>query len=120
MTFSVVQRQLWLMKKQRLSKVQAYDVARKEFYALRHAEEVEKRVTREEAMWVGAQFNKGTLEVGMELEDKVYEKWKVWAQKEVDAIELSKQAMYAGLSVEIEEEPELGDDDVPKVQPLKA
>lgn len=91
--YSVVQRQLWLMG-QNMSKAQAYDVARKEFYALRHEEEIERRVAKEEAMWVGAYFGKGPVEVGMQLEDKTYEKWKAWAEKEVAAINLLRDAAY--------------------------
>lgn len=71
---------------------QAYDVARKEFYALRHEEEVERRVQREEALWTGAYFGKGALEVGMELEDKSYESWKAWATKEVETINTQRDS----------------------------
>jgi small subunit ribosomal protein S23 len=55
-----------------MSNARAYDIARKEFYELRHEEAVERRVTREEALWSGAYFGKSALEVGMELEDKTY------------------------------------------------
>jgi small subunit ribosomal protein S23 len=62
---------------------QAYDVSRREFYRLRQQEEVEKRVVLEEARYVGAYFGKNRLEIGMHLEDREFEKWKVWAAKEV-------------------------------------
>lgn len=62
---------------------QAYDVTRREFYRLRQQEEVEKRVALEEARYVGAYFGKNRLEIGMHLEDLEFEKWKVWAAKEV-------------------------------------
>ena len=76
---------------------QAYDKARKEFYSLRHEEEVERRIAKEEALWTGAYFGKGPLEVGMELEDKTYEAWKEWAIKEVEAIDLQRASAYSGI-----------------------
>jgi small subunit ribosomal protein S23 len=76
---------------------QAYDTSRKEFYALRHEEEVERRVAKEEALWVGAYFGKGPLEVGMELEDKSFERWKEWAALEVEALQRQRDAAYTGI-----------------------
>jgi len=87
-----------------MSNAQAYDIARKEFYALRHEEEVERRVAREEASWTGAYFGKSALEVGMELEDKTYEAWKAWATREAEAIDLQRNAAYTGLGTSTEEE----------------
>jgi small subunit ribosomal protein S23 len=81
----VVQRQLWLINNVGMDSNVAYDKARKEFYALRHEEEVERRVAREEASYVGAYFGKSVLDVSMELEDKTYERWKEWATLEVAA-----------------------------------
>ncbi|KAK5997711.1 Small ribosomal subunit protein mS23 [Cladobotryum mycophilum] len=78
----VVQRQLWLMHNKNLSKRNAYDVARREFYRLRQAEEIEKRVAIEEARYVGAYFGKSRLDIGMQLEDQEFENWKIWAGKE--------------------------------------
>jgi len=86
-----------------LTEDQAYDIARKEFYRLRHREEVERRVAKEEALWTGAYFGKGVIEIGMGLEDKTYEKWKGWALKEVEAIEMQKAAAYTG-AVDIEDD----------------
>jgi len=83
---------------------QAYDKARKEFYALRLEEEIEKRVAREEAMWVGAYFGKGALDVGMELEDKTYEEWKEWAAKEVEAIGRQRDSAYTGIGTANEDD----------------
>lgn len=95
---SVVQRQLWLLNNvPDMGINQAYDIARKEFYALRHEEEVERRVQKEEALWNGAYFGKGVLEIGMELEDKTYESWKDWATKEVEAIGRQRDAAYTGI-----------------------
>ncbi|CAL3967507.1 hypothetical protein PZA11_003790 [Diplocarpon coronariae] len=99
---SVVQRQLWLVKNEGKTSAQAYDIARKEFYALRHEEEVERRVQREEALWTGAYFGKGALEVGAELEDKSYESWKAWASKEVEAMNTQRDAAYTGVDKDAE------------------
>lgn len=93
----MVQRQLWLINAAGLGKNEAYDTARKEFYALRQEEEVERRVAKEEALWVGAYFGKTALEVGMELEDKTYEHWKVWATNEVETMERQRLSAYTGI-----------------------
>lgn len=80
---SVVQRHLWLLKNQDISFERAYDQARKEFYALRLQEDVERRVAKEEALATGAFFGKSALEIGMELEDKEYERWRSKAEKQM-------------------------------------
>ncbi|RAL64521.1 hypothetical protein DID88_001995 [Monilinia fructigena] len=100
---SVVQRQLWLMHNQQMSNNEAYDKARKEFYALRQEEEIERRIAKEEAEYVGAYFHKGALEVGMELEDKSFEEWKAWATKEIEAANLQRQGAYTGVGTESED-----------------
>jgi small subunit ribosomal protein S23 len=87
-----------------MGNAQAYDVARREFYALRHEEEVERRIAREEASWTGAYFGKSAIDVGMELEDKTYESWKAWATREAEAIDLQRNAAYTGLGAGSEEE----------------
>ncbi|KAE8453106.1 mitochondrial ribosomal small subunit component [Mollisiaceae sp. DMI_Dod_QoI] len=111
---SVIQRQLWLMHNvPDMNSNQAYDIARKEFYAIRHEEEVERRVAKEEALWTGAYFGKGVLQIGMELEDKTYEAWKQWATREVEAIERQRDAAYTGVGT--------GDEEIdtdPVVQPI--
>ncbi|KAL2073218.1 hypothetical protein VTL71DRAFT_10542 [Oculimacula yallundae] len=102
---SVIQRQLWLINNNAgMSSNQAYDVARKEFYALRHEEEVERRVQREEAEWSGAYFGKGPIEIGMELEDKSYESWKAWAESEVQQMAIQRDAAYTGVNTEDDDE----------------
>lgn len=94
---SVVQRQLWLQRSvSGMTPAKAYDQARKEFYKLRHQEDVQRRVAQEEAASTGAYFHKSTLDVGMELEDKQFEEWKAWATKEVQLAEQQRSAMYAG------------------------
>ncbi|KAM0277587.1 hypothetical protein ACHAQH_005706 [Verticillium albo-atrum] len=92
---SVVQRQIWLMSNTGLPRNEAYDIARKELYALRQEEEVEKRVAREEARYVGAYFGKNKLEIAQDLEDKQYQAWKQWAQGEVLQLEQVRNANYS-------------------------
>jgi small subunit ribosomal protein S23 len=72
------------MEKEEMSKDQAYDQARKEFYKLRQREETEKRIAVEEARMVGAYFGKSLLRVGLELESKAYDRWKAWADEEIE------------------------------------
>lgn len=93
---SVVQRQMWLMKYKQLSKASAYDQARREFYKHRHLNEVRSRIAKEEALHVGAYFGKSVLEVGMELEDKAWENWKAWAEKEIDADQAMRAQIFSG------------------------
>ncbi|PQE26169.1 37S ribosomal Rsm25 protein [Rutstroemia sp. NJR-2017a BBW] len=95
---SVVQRQLWLMHNvPGMTSNRAYDIARKEFYYFRQAEEIERRVAKEEALSTGAYFGKGVLEVGMELEDQAHEAWKKWAFEQLEAIKLQKAGAYTGV-----------------------
>lgn len=93
---SVVQRHLWLLKNQDISFDRAYDQARKEFYALRLQEDVERRVAKEEALATGAYFGKSALEIGMELEDKEYERWRSKAEKQMVEKRQKRFAMYSG------------------------
>lgn len=79
-----------------MTTAEAYDQARQEFYALRHREDVERRIAKEEAEATGAYWGKSTLEVSMELEDKVYEEWKAWALKEHMATEQARESAYSG------------------------
>ncbi|MCJ1466317.1 mitochondrial ribosomal small subunit component [Pseudocyphellaria aurata] len=101
---SVVQRQLWLMKKARLPSQEAYDQARKEFYALRLQEDVERRVAKEEALATGAYFGKSALEIGMGLEDRQYEKWRSWASQRITEDKQKQFAMYGGTPEGLPEE----------------
>ncbi|KAL8634826.1 MAG: hypothetical protein Q9228_007616, partial [Teloschistes exilis] len=59
-----------------MTPARAYDQARKEFYERRLHQDVERRIAKEEAVATGAYFGKTILQVGMELEDKVFEDWK--------------------------------------------
>ncbi|PHH73863.1 hypothetical protein CDD82_5230 [Ophiocordyceps australis] len=82
---SVVQRQWWLMQNGTMSRSKAYDTARREFYWVRQRQDIERRIAVEEARWTGAYFGKTPLDVGMMLEDHAFEKWKLWAGKELKA-----------------------------------
>jgi len=64
-----------------MNKSAAYDQARKEFYAYRHQEDIERRIAREEALATGAFFGPSPQEIGMQLEDKEYERWKASAAR---------------------------------------
>lgn len=88
------------MHSENMSKDLAYDTARREFYALRQEEEIEKRVQREEARHVGAYFGPNKLQISQTLEDVQFEKWKAWAQDEVDKADASRTAAYANFGEE--------------------
>ncbi|KAK0634943.1 mitochondrial ribosomal protein S25-domain-containing protein [Bombardia bombarda] len=101
----VVQRQLYLMENgnsetngKRLSKERAYDIVRKEFYKLRHQEDVERRIAVEEARMVGGYFGKSDVQVGMELEDKEYESWKHWASIEIARLDAEKNQSHTSVA----------------------
>lgn len=96
---SVVQRQMWLMENQGRTKVEAYDIARKEFYDLRMREDIERRVTAEEALSVGAKFGKSYMDIGIELEQRALEQWK---EKAIALLQLKRgrQAAFSGTTEE--------------------
>ncbi|KAK5632586.1 hypothetical protein RRF57_008300 [Xylaria bambusicola] len=92
---SVVQRQLWMMHNvEGMTQEMAYDIVRKEFYALRHEEDVERRIAKEEALKMGAYFGKTTLQVSMELEDEQYENWRKWASKQISSVQAEQDSAY--------------------------
>ncbi|KAG8624303.1 hypothetical protein KVT40_007370 [Elsinoe batatas] len=93
---SVVQRQVWLMQNEGLTKPEAYDKARKEFYKIREAQDIDRRIAKEEAQHVGAFFGKGAIEVGLELEDREFEAWKEWSQNEVTTMRQIQGSVYSG------------------------
>jgi len=80
-----------------MTKARAYDQARREFYEERLKEDVERRVAKEEAMATGAYFGKSMLQIGMELEDKEYERWKQWALQEITEANQRQASVYTGL-----------------------
>ncbi|QGI75278.1 hypothetical protein CEK26_000187 [Fusarium fujikuroi] len=109
----VVQRQLWLMEKERLSEKKAYDITRREFYRLRQEEEIEKRVALEEAKHVGAYFGKSRIDVSHQLEDREFENWKIWAGKETERQEASRNSEIEDFGLE-EVEEDIADDAEPE------
>ncbi|KAL8380800.1 hypothetical protein RB595_005203 [Gaeumannomyces hyphopodioides] len=131
---SVVQRQMWLMnhrhmsrdrvnpsdpesrklwcRRKPLSKNAAYDKARREFYELRQEEEIERRIAREEAMMVGAYFGKNSLQVGADLENHEYERWKTWAAKRHTEREAARAAAYTSYGSTATEEVDAADVEV--------
>ena len=94
---SVVQRQVYLMEKQKMSRKDAYDQARRELYKHRRREDVERRVAREEAQLTGASFGLGPIDIGMHLENTAFEDWKLWAQNESTKSRQDTAAMYTDL-----------------------
>ncbi|KAM5343163.1 hypothetical protein ACJ41O_014129 [Fusarium nematophilum] len=115
---SVVQRQMWLMEVQKLSKRKAYDMTRREFYRLRQEEEVEKRVAVEEAKHVGAYFGKTRIDVAHGLEDREFETWKVWAGKQTEKQEAARSSEIESFG--LEEEDGLPEADAETVEAEKA
>lgn len=96
MSNSVVQRQLYLLNTvPNITKSEAYDIARREFYKLRLQEDIERRVAAEEAEATGATFGPTMLEVGMELENQEYERWKAWAKMEAQ-VQDQRAAAFVG------------------------
>lgn len=82
------------MENEGLSKEEAYDKARREFYKLRQREEIEDRVAQEEARMVGAYFGMSALQVGMKVEDKEWENWKSWAAKQIAKMANERSQAY--------------------------
>lgn len=93
------------MQNEGMNKKAAYDKARHEFYRIRHLEDVERRIAKEEALSTGAYFGKSTLEVGMQLENKMFEKWKTWAQKEITLVQAARAGMTSAIPADEEDEP---------------
>jgi small subunit ribosomal protein S23 len=99
------------MTNEKMSKAAAYDKARKEFYQCRHLEDVERRIAKEEARSTGAYFGKSAMEVGMELENKAWEDWKAWAQKEITQARQTAASSYTGpVNEEVESAVESADE----------
>lgn len=88
----------------------AYDQVRKEFYKLRQEEEIERRIAQEEARMVGAYFGQTFQQVGMQLEDQQFERWKRWATKEIEKIQREQTAAYT--SFDASDDPDAADLDV--------
>ena len=78
-----------------MTKSNAYDIARREFYRLRLREDVERRVAAEEAQAYGAEFGPSFLDIGMKLEDVQYDKWVEWARATAQ-VQDQRQAALSG------------------------
>ncbi|CAG7564224.1 unnamed protein product [Fusarium equiseti] len=96
------QRQLWLMNHDKRDLKEAYDMVRHEFYRLRQEEEIEKRVAQEEAKYVGAYFGQTRIDVAHTLEDREFENWKLWAGKETERMEQSRNSEIEDFGLEDE------------------
>lgn len=88
-----------------MSPTRAYDHARKEFYALRLQEDVERRIAKEEALATGAYFGKSALEIGMKVEDKEYERWKSWAEQKLIEKKQRAFAKFGGVDNAVPADP---------------
>lgn len=102
-----------------MTKSAAYDIARREFYRLRLQEDIERRVAAEEAEATGAVFGPTRLEIGMDLENKEYERWKEWAKLQVQLSDQRMAAFLGAPEVQAAEEQEqsVDDDATEKVAP---
>ncbi|RBR23356.1 uncharacterized protein FIESC28_03832 [Fusarium coffeatum] len=100
--YHVIQRQLWLMNHDKRDLKEAYDIVRHEFYRLRQEEEIEKRVAQEEAKHVGAYFGQTRIDVAHTLEDREFENWKLWAGKETERMEQSRNSEIEDFGLEDE------------------
>jgi small subunit ribosomal protein S23 len=90
-----------------ISKTAAYDIARREFYKLRLQEDIQRRVAAEEAEATGANFGPSYLEIGMDLENQQYEKWKAWAKTEAQIFDQKNAALSGAPEIaEAEAEPD--------------
>jgi small subunit ribosomal protein S23 len=93
---SVVQRQLHLLHNvPDITDSQAYDIARKEFYAHRLREDIERRVAAEEAEAVGAVFGQNVNQRSIELENNMYDDWERWS-RQTAMHNMQKSAAFAG------------------------
>jgi small subunit ribosomal protein S23 len=85
-----------------MTKSNAYDIARREFYRLRLQEDIQRRVAAEEASAYGAEFGPSYMEIGMKLEDQQWNKWVEWAREQA-LVSGQRQAAQVGA-------PEVGED----------
>jgi small subunit ribosomal protein S23 len=97
---SVVQRQLHLLHNvPNITDSQAYDIARKEFYAHRLREDIERRVAVEEAEAVGAVFGPSVNDRSIALENKMCDDWERWSRQTV-MDSMARNAAFAGRMVD--------------------
>jgi small subunit ribosomal protein S23 len=100
----VVQRQLHLLQsKPKLTVNEAYDKARKEFYNVRRKEEIQRRISAEEAEHSGAYFGPSILQWSMQIENKQYDDWEEWSRKTV-VEQMQRNAAFAGDTTNVEDD----------------
>ena len=115
---SVVKRQMYLMNETGLQRKVAYDQARKEFYRLRHREELEERIAKEEATFVGAYFVGNKIDRALPIEDRQFNDWKQWADKESHR-RANQEVSRSGIFGKDEDlvEPDVEEAEEPKMPP---
>ncbi|KAF8469067.1 mitochondrial ribosomal protein S25 [Kalaharituber pfeilii] len=97
---SVIQHQLWLLNSNPyLTTRQAYDIARKKFYQLRLQEDIERRIATEEALAVGAVFDKSYFDIVFEREGQVLQDWKTKAAQDLALRKHKRNAAYSSTSL---------------------
>jgi small subunit ribosomal protein S23 len=100
----VVQRQLHLLRTvPQITIDQAYDKARKEFYDIRRQEDIERRISAEEAEATGAYFGPSILQWSMQIENKQYDDWEEWSRKTV-VEQMQRNAAFAGDTPNVEDD----------------
>lgn len=83
-----------------LTKAEAYDIARKELYLVRQAEDIRRRVAQEEARHVGAYFSLSRMELSTIFEDVQYNGWRAWAEEEAAKVQAVRDGAYANFGAE--------------------
>lgn len=96
-----------------MNRKEAYDQARKEFYAFRHREDIQRRVAREEALNTGAYFGPSQIDIGIQLEGTAFEDWKQWAQEE----SLRKRQEAAAMYTDLEKDKPSASPEVDEIEP---
>lgn len=93
---AVVQRQLHLLQTvPDLTQAESYDIARREFYALRRQQATKRRIAKEEMLHMGATPEKDALQWGMQVENKHYDDWERWAREEL-MLQLQRNSAMTG------------------------
>ena len=93
---SVIQYQLHLIETYpNLSTSAAYDIARKEFYAVRLEQDIQKRVAAEEALSVGAIFDTPYFDIMFEREGQVLREWRNKASQDLAIRKHRRNAAYS-------------------------
>lgn len=73
-------------------------------------EDTERRVAKEEALHTGAQFGPSAMQIGMQLENEEYDRWRTWAAKEAEVAQQRRAAMYTGTQTGDTSEAEPGEE----------